>query len=112
MIFGFALLVVVLMNSMNRVSAFTRFVTPLRSRGDARLFCSSGSTASEGRINKLIDLEADKVVTKLELKPGSKAVMCRCWKSAKFPLCDGAHGAHNKATGDNVAPLIITVAEA
>ena len=31
----------------------------------------------------------------------------RCWKSKKFPYCDGAHNAHNKATGDNVGPLII-----
>jgi CDGSH-type Zn-finger protein len=33
--------------------------------------------------------------------------MCRCWKSAKFPRCDGAHNQHNKDTGDNVGPLIV-----
>ena len=37
-----------------------------------------------------------------------KAVYCRCWKSKKFPYCDGAHNAHNKKTGDNLGPLIIT----
>jgi CDGSH-type Zn-finger protein len=30
-----------------------------------------------------------------EFKDG-KLVMCRCWKSEKFPYCDGAHNAHNK----------------
>lgn len=33
---------------------------------------------------------------------------CRCWKSETFPLCDGAHVAHNKETGDNVGPLILS----
>jgi CDGSH-type Zn-finger protein len=37
-----------------------------------------------------------------------KCVMCRCWKSKTFPKCDGSHVAHNKATGDNVGPLIIS----
>jgi CDGSH-type Zn-finger protein len=38
---------------------------------------------------------------------GKKAVFCRCWRSGKFPLCDGAHAKHNAETGDNVGPLII-----
>jgi CDGSH-type Zn-finger protein len=25
-----------------------------------------------------------------------KAVFCRCWKSKKFPYCDGAHVKHNQ----------------
>ncbi|CAH8590453.1 unnamed protein product [Schistosoma guineensis] len=36
-----------------------------------------------------------------------KKVYCRCWKSSKFPYCDGAHNKHNEETGDNVGPLII-----
>ncbi|KAL0400862.1 UNVERIFIED_CONTAM: CDGSH iron-sulfur domain-containing protein NEET [Sesamum latifolium] len=32
---------------------------------------------------------------------------CRCWRSATFPLCDGSHVKHNKATGDNVGPLLL-----
>jgi CDGSH-type Zn-finger protein len=47
-----------------------------------------------------------------ELKNGEKAVYCRCWESGKFPLCDGAHMAHNKQTGDNLGPLIVTVPKA
>ena len=36
-----------------------------------------------------------------------QAVMCRCWRSGTFPLCDASHVAHNKETGDNVGPLIV-----
>ena len=39
---------------------------------------------------------------------GSKKVYCRCWQSGTFPLCDGKHMAHNKETGDNVGPLIVS----
>lgn len=45
------------------------------------------------------------VVTNLEVD--GKLVMCRCWKSATFPNCDGSHVKHNEATGDNVGPLIV-----
>ncbi|KAF8357472.1 hypothetical protein PRIPAC_92467, partial [Pristionchus pacificus] len=38
---------------------------------------------------------------------GEKKVYCRCWKSEKFPFCDGSHNKHNKENGDNVGPLII-----
>ena len=52
------------------------------------------------------DLLEDKGTVKA-LGVGKKAVMCRCWKSGTFPLCDAAHVKHNKETGDNVGPLII-----
>ena len=29
---------------------------------------------------------------------GPKAVICRCWKSGTFPLCDASHVKHNKET--------------
>jgi len=60
------------------------------------------------RINTLIDLSTEKVVNQISISSGEKCVLCRCWKSAKFPLCDGAHVKHNRATGDNVGPVIVT----
>lgn len=47
-----------------------------------------------------------------KIEPGSKKVYCRCWQSGTFPLCDAAHMEHNKATGDNLGPLIVSVSEA
>lgn len=49
--------------------------------------------------------DVDKVVDSVSPKDlGGKpqVAYCRCWRSATFPLCNGAHVAHNKATGDNV----------
>eukprot|EP00640_Fibrocapsa_japonica_P005527 CAMPEP_0113936242 /NCGR_PEP_ID=MMETSP1339-20121228/3199_1 /TAXON_ID=94617 /ORGANISM="Fibrocapsa japonica" /LENGTH=105 /DNA_ID=CAMNT_0000938647 /DNA_START=115 /DNA_END=432 /DNA_ORIENTATION=+ /assembly_acc=CAM_ASM_000762 len=68
---------------------------------------------SSGRVNSAIKLDNPKVVDKVcckeieDIGKDGKVVMCRCWKSKKFPYCDGAHTAHNKETGDNVGPLII-----
>ena len=73
--------------------------------------CGRGGlrSLSSQRVNTKIDLDsAGKVVTKLTLAPGEKAVLCRCWQSAKFPYCDGAHAAHNMATGDNLGPAIVS----
>jgi CDGSH-type Zn-finger protein len=60
------------------------------------------------KINSKIDLDSTKVVNNEQLCAGDKKVYCRCWKSETFPLCDGAHVAHNKETGDNVGPLILS----
>merc|ERR1712117_166809 len=60
------------------------------------------------RINNQIKLDSPKVVDTVEIEDlGDKAVFCRCWKSKKFPYCDGSHAKHNELTGDNVAPLIV-----
>eukprot|EP01038_Epipyxis_sp_PR26KG_P004619 gene4619-6498_t len=81
------------------------------------LFARSFSTPSSGksRVNNQIKLNEPKVVDTVDcveienlaqFKDG-KLVMCRCWKSDKFPYCDGSHVKHNKETGDNVGPLLI-----
>jgi CDGSH-type Zn-finger protein len=44
-----------------------------------------------------------------ELGSGDKFPACRCWRSKKFPMCDGSHAAYNKETGDNVGPLVVSV---
>lgn len=62
----------------------------------------------QAQINETIQKDKDRVVDELVLEEGKKAVLCRCWKSAKFPYCDGAHVAHNKATGDNLGPAIVS----
>jgi len=65
--------------------------------------------STTGQINPSIKKEEAKVVDTLnagEIK--GKAVMCRCWRSGTFPNCDGSHMKHNKETGDNVGPLIIS----
>jgi len=60
------------------------------------------------RLNKSYKLELSKVAETVDVENlGSKTVYCRCWQSKKFPLCDGSHGKHNKACGDNLGPLIV-----
>lgn len=64
--------------------------------------------AEGGAINPSIKKDVDKVVDMLKADElPKKAVFCRCWRSGKFPYCDGAHVKHNQATGDNVGPLIV-----
>mmetsp|Transcript_18146 Transcript_18146/g.26848 ORF Transcript_18146/g.26848 Transcript_18146/m.26848 type:complete len:99 (+) Transcript_18146:16-312(+) len=70
------------------------------------------SLALKERINTSIDLDNPKVVTTETLSEGEKKVYCRCWKSGKFPLCDGAHVKHNQENSDNVGPLIVSVSKA
>ncbi|KAL2083325.1 hypothetical protein ACEWY4_021098 [Coilia grayii] len=68
---------------------------------------------SKPKVN--LDLQKDnpKVVHAFDIEDlGDKAVYCRCWRSKKFPYCDGAHTKHNQETGDNVGPLIIKRKEA
>ena len=63
---------------------------------------------SNNQINKDISKDKDKVVDTLTIGKNEKLVLCRCWRSSKFPLCDGAHAKHNKETNDNIGPCIIS----
>lgn len=56
---------------------------------------------------KVVDvIDCGEIENLAQFKDG-KLVMCRCWRSEKFPYCDGSHVKHNTETGDNVGPLII-----
>ncbi|XP_068181652.1 CDGSH iron-sulfur domain-containing protein 1 [Antennarius striatus] len=68
----------------------------------------SKRSCKKGQVNTSISKDSPKVVHSFDMEDiGTKAVYCRCWKSKKFPYCDGAHAKHNEETGDNVGPLII-----
>ena len=63
---------------------------------------------STGKINPDVDKSNPKKIdTFVVAELGEKTCFCRCWRSKKFPLCDGSHGKHNKETGDNVGPVIV-----
>lgn len=58
--------------------------------------------------NLKIQKEVQKVVNIVDIEEiGEKVSYCRCWRSKRFPLCDGSHNKHNEDTGDNVGPLVL-----
>uniref|UniRef100_A0A7C9AIC1 Iron-binding zinc finger CDGSH type domain-containing protein n=1 Tax=Opuntia streptacantha TaxID=393608 RepID=A0A7C9AIC1_OPUST len=60
------------------------------------------------KINHSIQKDNAKVVHSFDMEDlGNNETFCRCWRSKKFPYCDGTHNKHNKETNDNVGPLII-----
>ncbi|CAI5703834.1 unnamed protein product [Peronospora effusa] len=82
------------------------------------LFAGKGNS-KPGRVNRKVQMEKEKVVDFVSIpdvedviKEKGKCAVCRCWKSNKFPYCDGSHMKHNKETGDNVGPLVLTAKKA
>ncbi len=39
----------------------------------------------------MAEVKEQGVVTVVTLKPGEKVALCRCYRSKKFPFCDGSH---------------------
>ena len=71
---------------------------------------------SSGICNPSIMKSEPKVATVCPLKDIEDAVSksdkgvvayCRCWRSKKFPYCDGSHMKFNKESGDNTGPLVV-----
>jgi len=61
-----------------------------------------------GPVNLCIRKGEAKVADSVDIEDlGKTTAFCRCWRSSKFPYCDGTHNGHNIATGDNVGPLVI-----
>jgi len=78
-------------------------------RNDLYEVCDKEGVEDSKRVNTAYMLDSKKVAETFNIEDlGDKTVFCRCWKSKKFPLCDGAHGKHNKACGDNLGPVIVT----
>lgn len=47
------------------------------------------------------------VRTNVELEPGEQCALCRCFKSGKFPFCDGMH----RQLPGELGPVIVKAAE-
>lgn len=48
-----------------------------------------------------------RIRTTIHLEPGERIKLCRCHKSAEYPLCDGAH----KLLDGNIGPAVIFAPE-
>jgi len=78
-------------------------------RNDLYEVCDKEGAEDSKRVNTTYMLDSKKVAETFNIEDlGDKTVFCRCWKSKKFPLCDGSHGKHNQACGDNLGPVIVT----
>ena len=63
---------------------------------------------SNKRKNLSVRKDGKNIVDRVTMEEiGDKKAFCRCWKSAKFPYCDGAHNKHNEEPEENVGPLIV-----
>jgi len=88
-----------------------RGMIPISMQRRSDLYSVLDRAKGDGRVNTSYRLEEKKVVDTIKVEDlGAKTVLCRCWQSKKFPLCDGAHGKHNQKCGDNLGPVVLTKA--
>eukprot|EP00850_Spirogloea_muscicola_P017673 SM000154S01408 [mRNA] locus=s154:328834:329734:+ [translate_table: standard] len=74
------------------------------------MVCAADVEVAAGSpINLSIQKDVEKGADTVKISELTKPVTayCRCWRSETFPLCNGAHVKFNKATGDNVGPLVL-----
>ncbi len=75
----------------------------------AYMVVSKMKCGKDSVVNQSVMKDQEKVVHSYDMEDLADSVaFCRCWRSKKFPFCDGAHNAHNKLTGDNVGPLCLS----
>nr|CAB3231327.1 CDGSH iron-sulfur domain-containing protein 2 homolog A-like [Phallusia mammillata] len=59
-------------------------------------------------MNFNIEKSKEKVYDIIDVEDlAEKTNFCRCWRSKRWPYCDGSHNLHNQLTGDNVASIIM-----
>ncbi|KAL1459450.1 hypothetical protein WDU94_011432 [Cyamophila willieti] len=64
------------------------------------------------RVNKHLFKSDPLVTNRMTIHPSDGPLaLCRCWESKKFPLCDGAHRAHNEKNKDNIGPVLICASD-
>ncbi|MEN2497119.1 MAG: cisd1 protein [Marteilia pararefringens] len=90
---------------------FKFFCSNQNSCSDPSSCCRQATCSTKSNmVNQSVSKDKPKVVDMIEIGTDKKkVVLCRCWKSEKFPECDGTHLQHNEETGDNVGPAIVQV---
>uniref|UniRef100_A0A2R5LJZ6 Putative salivary secreted peptide n=1 Tax=Ornithodoros turicata TaxID=34597 RepID=A0A2R5LJZ6_9ACAR len=101
------------MSLRDNMTTYGPWVGAVVAIGVGYLVVRSLKKKNSGVVNPSVDKGNPKIVTSVDIEDlGNKAVFCRCWRSKKFPYCDGSHNKHNDECGDNVGPLIVKRKEA
>jgi CDGSH-type Zn-finger protein len=80
--------------------------TAMQAASRANHYGVASNMPPSGPVKRVDMLDLEELAAKVA--SDGKVALCRCYKSSTFPHCDGAHGAHNEATGDNSGPVVLT----